>query len=212
MIFNDDTFEFIIESQKLFLYNYEIALMSLKVLKLFLTHKKFKQAMIDSIGLTTLLLFSKYYSEIDIQKLLMSIIKELLSLNVKNEICKEIYEIVLEILKNNSDSVVVTESSINILKIIVPDISKLLVSDDSIDAYCMILLCMRGETELEILLLELFKDIKDIDLLAFEVLARNKKIQNCLGEIVENYDGNGAKEKQLFSYLDYIKICPLRRV
>ena len=176
-----------INSEKYFINNTEIVQNSLKLTKLFLRHKKFKEKLIDSIGIKHLIPIGLYYTDTEINKLVLKIIKELLSFVLNSEITNDIYVLVFIILKNNSDNLEIAESVIGILKNIVRDVINLLVCDESIESYCMLFICMTGEIEFEMLLLSLFKLIKDCDETCVDVLRNNKKIQKCVLDLLESY-------------------------
>ena len=176
-----------INSEKYFINNTEIVQNSLKLTKLFLRHKKFKEKLIDSIGIKHLIPIGLYYTDTEINKLVLKIIKELLSFVLNSEITNDIYVLVFIILKNNSDNLEIAESVIGILKNIVRDVINLLVCDESIESYCMLFICMKGEIEFEMLLLSLFKLIKDCDETCVDVLRNNKKIQKCVLDLLESY-------------------------
>ena len=106
---------------------------------------------------------------------------------LNSEITNDIYVLVFIILKNNSDNLEIAESVIGILKNIVRDVINLLVCDESIESYCMLFICMKGEIEFEMLLLSLFKLIKDCDETCVDVLRNNKKIQKCVLDLLESY-------------------------
>jgi hypothetical protein len=177
----------VINSEKYFINNTEIVQNSLKLTKLFLRHKKFKEKLIDSIGIKHLIPIGLYYTDTEINKLVLKIIKELLSFVLNSEITNDIYVLVFIILKNNSDNLEIAESVIGILKNIVRDVINLLVCDESIESYCMLFICMKGEIEFEMLLLSLFKLIKDCDETCVDVLRNNKKIQKCVLDLLESY-------------------------
>ena len=176
-----------INSEKYFINNTEIVQNSLKLTKLFLRHKKFKEKLIDSIGIKHLIPIGLYYTDTEINKLVLKIIKELLSFVLNSEITNDIYVLVFIILKNNSDNLEIAESVIGILKNIVRDVINLLVCDESIESYCMLFICMKGEIEFEMLLLSLFKLIKDCDETCVDVLRNNKRIQKCVLDLLESY-------------------------
>ena len=176
-----------INSEKYFINNTEIVQNSLKLTKLFLRHKKFKEKLIDSIGIKHLIPIGLYYTDTEINKLVLKIIKELLSFVLNSEITNDIYVLVFIILKNNSDNLEIAESVIGILKNIVRDVINLLVCDESIESYCMLFICMKGEIEFEMLLLSLFKLIKECDETCVDVLRNNKKIQKCVLDLLESY-------------------------
>ena len=205
IIFTIEIFEFMIKAQKTYLYNTEIILNSLKILKLFLNHKKYKQYLLENTGVKHLIPIAKFYTDQDIQKLMLNIIKEILGFALNPYISRDIHSLVLEIIKNNSENISIAETAIGILKIISADILQLLVNDESIETYCVLFICMKGEIDFEMLLLSLFKNIKENDEGCIEVLRKNKKIENCVLELLENYS-IGSTGSQSSNESVYLKL------
>ena len=203
IIFSQNALEFIINSQKLHTYNRDIILSSLRILKLFLTHKRFKQILIENIGMQHLIPIASFYSDQDIQKLLLNIIKEVLGLALTCELSKEIYSIVLEVIRNSSDNISIAETAIGIWKLIASDILSQLVSEESIETYCVLFICMRGEVDFEMQLLGLFKIIRDCSQGYIEVLRNSKKIESCVLKLMESYsiESTGSLSSNASIYL-----------
>lgn len=173
--------------QRTFQFNLEVALNSLKVLKLFLTYKKFKQVLIDQNGVKQLIPLACFYTQQDMQKLLLNLVKEILTLGLSSEVNNDIFSLVVEVIRNSSDNLFIAETAIGILKVIADDVLPRLVTEESIDMYCVLFICLKGELDFELQLLGLFKLIKDCDENSIKLLRNSKKIENCILELLENY-------------------------
>lgn len=182
-IFNETHFESVIFILQQFKYNQEIIKISLKLIKVFLSHKKFKEIILESGAFDNLSQTLSLVNESNIQKLALEVVKEVVAMPMNNETAKTVFKVLITVLNNSVNSAFTAKFVIGLLSNLAHEVLEMICSQEALDCFSVLLVCLRGEVEVEVGVVRLMKMVKDLDLTAVEKIRNHGQIVNCLREI-----------------------------
>jgi hypothetical protein len=183
-IFTSSLFTLFLQILNSHKYNLEVLKTCLKILKVFSGHKTFKEILSKSRTFGHLTKSLKIISDPTVQRLVLELVKEMANLSLTENVSNDIFFVLIATLSNSYNSITVALLAVQLCRAFATELGELLMKDEALECFAVLMVCMKGETELELEVAKLIKIVKDFDQAGVK---KNLQVFNCLKAISEDY-------------------------
>ena len=125
--------------------------------------------------------------ESSVQKMALEVVKEVVAMPMDGCASKNVFKVLIAVLNNSVNSEFNAKFVIGLMSNLASELAEMIVSQEALDCFAVLLVCLRGDVEVEVGVVRLMKMVKDLDSSAVEKIRGNGQIVNCLKEIEDGW-------------------------